>query len=171
MSIPFRLYTFMVAISPTWRKLLINEIVPHLQAELPCQTNITWSIDHVIPKSKISITALHDNSMNLIVLPQSLNTARSNYSYGELSRSCRLRKVIPTCSKCPNPLNCQGAGKLYSNSAGKFEFEPPPLFKAWIATSYLSFTGMYPFLKRHAILDEELAWDWLGLPYPPPPPN
>lgn len=167
---PLSFYAFIVAISPTWRKLLINEVVPHLQAELPCQTNITWSIEHVVPKSQIAITPLHDNSMNIIALPQPLNTASSNHSYGELSRNCRLRKLIPSCSKCPDPLNCPGAGKLYSTSAGKIEFEPPALFKAWIATSYLSFTGMYPFLKRHAVLEEDLAWHWLGLPYPPPPP-
>lgn len=116
--------------------------------------NIHWTCEHVIPKSLIKE---HDDILNLILLPDRLNNARSNYPYIHNNTMNGTIKIINPCynKKC----NCSMTGKLVSN---KF-FIPADFWKGQISRSVLNMKNKYPYhteLIHKRVLDLNVALEW-----------
>lgn len=118
----------------------------------PCH-NVRWTCEHVVPRSLI---AEHDDLHNLILLPDRLNHARSNYPYIQNSTLPGRIQTIPPCfhSEC----DCYITGSLVSK-----RFIPPDLFKGKIARSILYMEKKYPHhhdLIHNKVLNLDVAFMW-----------
>lgn len=130
-------------------KLLLRE---YWGPVFPCP-NVRWTCEHVVPRSLI---AEHNDLHNLILLPDRLNHARSNYPYIQNSTD-NNHKSIPPCSQ-PD-CQCEGRGVLVS----KHLFIPPDRFKGQIARAVLCMDQKYPHrhdVIHNRVLDLGLAHDW-----------
>lgn len=104
-----------------WATPLLNSI--------PCQDQtITWNREHILPRSLFP-RSISEAPGNFILLPDRLNSARSNFKYTDSSGG---KQILP-CKSCPHPETCPLIG--YSSPGG---FHPPDLFKGLIARSVLT---------------------------------
>lgn len=145
------------------RKVLRQYWFP--RSDFPC-SNIIWTCEHVIPKSLIQE---HNDLHNLILLPDRLNHARSNYpyvngiGYDDLHNSNLKIKIIPPCIK--SNCSCELNGKLTSNHL----FIPPDRFKGMIGRTTLYMKDKYPHhekLINNRVLNLGVASIW-DMSFPP----
>lgn len=136
---------------------IYQRFLPILEPHIPC-VSINWTIEHVIPKSLIQ-RSIADDPENLILLPEKLNSARSNFKYGETTNGVQ----IGACHGCPSK-NCPLRGKL-QKIPGDIIFEPPDLFKPLIAHSITAMIAKYPDLKwriHEYVMSPETHEKWLN---------
>lgn len=117
--------------------------------------NIYWTCEHVIPKSLIPE---HNDIHNLILLPDCLNHARSNYPYITNKIENGTIKTIYPCHN--RTCNCTSmTGKLVSKKL----FIPPDFWKGMISRSVLYMKDKYPHhenLIHKKVLDLGIASLW-----------
>lgn len=161
----FLLYLSNTHLFHSSRKIIRQNWFPRY--DFPCQ-NIIWTCEHVIPKSLIPE---HNDLHNLILLPDRLNHARSNYpyvngiEYDDLHNPNLKIKIVPPCirSNC----SCELSGKLTSSHL----FIPPDRFKGMIGRTTLYMKDKYPYhekLINNRVLDLGLASIW-DISFPPTP--
>ena len=129
----------------------------YLASKLPCHPYyVTWTREHVIPKSIIGNRQITEDPRNILPFPKQLNHARSNLSYTSQWKDGR---TFQACTKCPNPDFCRG-----TMNVGKAGVHPPDVFKGPIARSVLYSVGKYPRLANTIAdqvldLDTAILWD------------
>lgn len=120
----------------------------YLASKLPCHpTYLTWSREHVIPKSIIADRRVTEDPQNIIPLPTTLNNARANLPYTNDSAD---GYPVYSCAKCVYLGACHGAGMKTP-----LGFVPPNAFKGPIARSALTIAFKYP-IHAHTINDKVL---------------
>lgn len=129
----------------------------YLASRLPCHPSyLTWTREHVIPKSIIADRRVTEDPRNIIPLPANINHARSSLPY---SSDADDGSPVYSCTHCIYPGTCRGAG-----IKTKQGFVPPDAFKGPIARSALTIAFKYP-KHAHAIhkqvldLDTAIKWD------------
>lgn len=130
----------------------------------PC-AHIQWTCEHVVPKSIISE---HNDPHNLIMLPSTLNHARSNYPYTD--RVGAGTPLVKPVSACPQKICACGHlhGKLLVDGKKRL-FVPPDAYKGMIGRSVLKMKDLYPHhadLIHRRVLDLGLASVW-DVSFPP----
>ena len=138
--------------------------IDFLVRQIRCPVNeITWTCEHVVPRSYINNKSVVNDPRNLILLPQTLNTARSN-----LSMTDSLVKFKPVCA-CRNnycintKLTCPS--RAYVSKEG---FVPPDMWKGVVARSILSMVETYP--EHYSAINKSLhiplakEWDMMYKP-------
>lgn len=118
---------------------------------LPC-ANVIWTVEHVVPKSIIANRTVTEDLHNLILLPKTVNQARSNYAYAQVENGGTVRKVksVSCCAAC-----CCGvavaSGQVTFGSNGKRQFDPPDLFKGIVARTILKMIERHPSYRQTII--------------------
>lgn len=131
--------------------------IGYLASKLPCPPrSLTWSREHVIPKSIIPNRIVTEDPRNILPMPKPINNARSNMPYTEEWKDGYLKY---SCPSCPHPGFCRGAMLL--SPKGAF---PPDLWKGPIARSVLYSVGKHPKLtetihKQVLDLNTAIKWD------------
>lgn len=127
----------------------------YLASKLPCHpSHITWSREHVIPKSIIPNRNITEDPRNILPLPKNLNNARSNLPYTHEWKDGYLVR----CSNCPHPGFCSGSMIISPSGAN-----PPDAWKGPIARSVLYSVGRYPHISdtvNDKVLNLKLALEW-----------
>lgn len=136
------------------RKLLRNFWSPHLLVP-PCK-NVQWTCEHIVPRSLIQE---HNDLHNLLLLPDTINNARSNYPYIMGIGNGTVKDVAP-CKKAG--CHCDMCGCLVS----KRMFVPPDRVKGMIARSVLYMRDKYPhhtqlINDRVLHLDTASLWNYI----------
>lgn len=130
----------------------------------PC-AHIQWTCEHVVPKS---IIREHNDPHNLILLPGTLNHARSNYPYTNGVGNGTLLKPVHACPQ--KVCSCKHLhGSLVVAGSGQRLFVPPDAFKGLIGRSVLKMKDLYPHhadLIHRRVLDLGVASVW-DLSFPP----
>jgi len=127
----------------------------YLASRLPCHpTYLTWSREHVIPKSVIP--SLANDPRNIIPMPMVTNNARGNRPYTD---DWENGSLVYACSNCPHPGFCAGAAVMTPSG-----LHPPNAFKGPIARSVLYSVGEHPKLSelindRVLNIDTAIKWD------------
>lgn len=128
----------------------------YLASKLPCHPHyLTWSREHVFPKSIIPNRNVTEDPRNIIPMPNNINHARSNYPYTEMWKGGYLRY---SCSNCPHPGFCRASMIISPDGA-----HPPDVFKGPIARSVLYSVGKHPKLSEvidSKVLDLNTAIQW-----------
>lgn len=126
----------------------------YLASKLPCHPSyVTWSREHVIPKSILPRNITSD-PRNILPLPKHLNNARSNLPYTNEWKDGYLVR----CSNCPNPGFCSGS--MIINPSGA---NPPDAWKGPIARSVLYSVARYPHISdtvNDKVLNLKIALEW-----------
>ena len=129
----------------------------YLASNIPCHPDhLTWSREHVIPKSFPLNKEVTESPHNIIPMPKLLNNARGTRQY---TNEWRDGYTIYACSKCPHPGFCCAAA--LASPSGIY---PPDVFKGPIARSVLHSVKTSPKLaevidKQVLDLDTAIKWD------------
>jgi endonuclease I len=129
----------------------------YLASKLPCHPHyLTWSREHVIPKSVVPNRNVTEDPRNIIPMPKLINNARSNRPYTEQWKDGFLKY---SCSKCPHPGFCRASMVLTPLGA-----HPPDVLKGPIARSVLYSVGKHPKLlevidEKVLSIDTAIIWD------------
>lgn len=119
----------------------------------PCD-QVRWTCEHIVPRSLIQE---HNDLHNLLLLPDTLNNARSNFPYIMGIGNGTVKEVAP-CKKAG--CHCDMCGSVVS----KHFFVPPDQVKGMIARSVLYMKDKYPhhtqlIHNRVLHLDTALLWN------------
>lgn len=93
-----------------------------------------WTCEHVIPKSRLRNNKAVNDLRNLVLLPRTLNAARSNAMYVDDDDHSVPVQYVET--------------DLYAYTVSPRGFTPPTAFKKVIASSIANMRVRYPNLKH-----------------------
>jgi endonuclease I len=133
-----------------------SALTGYLAGHLPCHPlYLTWTREHVIPKSIINSKQITEDPRNIIPMPQNLNQARGNRPY---TSEWKDGYLAYSCTTCPHPGFCRASMVVSPKGA-----HPPDIFKGVIARSVLYSIGQYPKFApiiNDQVLDMETAIKW-----------
>lgn len=156
---------FILSILNTHKSLLKSFWIERFQLPSLCSQSIEWTCEHIVPKSVIPKSSIHNNLHNLILLPKLLNNARSNYCYTNDQE--KIIKKVSGCHGCKGT-DCHIKGLLVT-STKEPSFNPPELWRGELARAVLYMTAKYPTYSQvieSKVLSRRTAYKWL-LTYPP----